>query len=115
MTMVDFDEPTLQKLESIGFRRARVSNAQYPEFSREVDFTTLDFSGWAVFTSANASDELVQAMCAALEARRERIPWDGGEGPLPLDRMCIDSVEAPLPAPLHPAAEAFWRSRGYLA
>jgi len=114
MTMVDFDEPTLQKLESIGFRRARVSNEQYHEFSREVDFTTLDFSGWAVFTSADASDELVQAMCSALEARRDSIPWEG-EGPLALDQMCIDSVEAPLPAPLHPAAEAFWRSRGYLA
>jgi TRAP-type uncharacterized transport system substrate-binding protein len=53
-------------------------------------------------------------MCSALEARRASIPWEG-EGPLALDQMCIDSVEAPLPAPLHPAAKAFWRSRGYLS
>lgn len=113
MHMVSFDEPMLEKLEAIGFRRARVSNEQYPELPRDVDVMTLDFSGWAVFTSAAVADDLVQMICTALEARRDRIPWEG-EGPLPLDRMCIDAVEAPLPAPLHPAAEQFWRSRGYL-
>jgi TRAP-type uncharacterized transport system substrate-binding protein len=114
MHIVSLDEPVLQKLEATGFRRARVSRDQYRQFPREVDVMTLDFSGWAVFTSAAASDDLVTMICAALEARRDRIPWEG-EGPLPLDRMCIDAEEAPLPAPLHPAAEEFWRARGYLS
>lgn len=113
MRIVDLDEPVLQKLELMGFRRARVSNAQYRELPRPLDITTLDFSGWVVFTSAGAPDDLVTAICSALEARRDRIPWEG-EGPLPLERMCIDAEEAPLPAPLHPAAEGFWRARGYL-
>ena len=95
------------------FDAARVSRGQYPQLPREVEVTTLDFSGWAVFTSAAVADELVTMICTALEARRDRIPWEG-EGPLPLDRMCIDTEAAPLPAPLHPAAEQFWRSRGYL-
>lgn len=113
MHIVSFDEPVLQTLEAIGFRRARVSRDQYPEFLKDVDVTTLDFSGWAVFTSAAVSDDLVTMICTALESRRDRIPWEG-EGPLPLDRMCIDAAEAPLSAPLHPAAEQFWRARGYL-
>jgi len=113
MRIVNLDEPTLQHLEAMGFRRARVSRSQYPALSREVDVTTLDFSGWAVFTSADAPDDLVTMICEALETRRDRIPWEG-DGPLPLDRMCIDAEEAPLPAPLHPAAERFWRERGYL-
>jgi TRAP-type uncharacterized transport system substrate-binding protein len=113
MRIVSLDEPVLQKLEAMGFRRARVSRGQYPDLPRDVDVMTLDFSGWAVFTSAAVADELVTTICAALEARRDRIPWEG-EGPLPLDRMCIDAEEAPLPAPLHPAAERFWRAQGYL-
>lgn len=113
MHLVSLDEPVLQKLEEMGFRRARVSNQQYPELPKDVDFMTLDFSGWAVFTNTNTSDELVQMICSALEARRDRIPWEEA-GPLPLNRMCIDAEEAPLPAPLHPAAEQFWRSRGYI-
>ena len=28
---------------------------------------------------------------------------------LPLERMCKDGPDTPLAAPLHPAAEAFWR------
>ncbi len=49
----------------------------------------------------------------ALEARKDRIPWQG-EGPLPLERMCRDTPETPLDIPLHPAAERFWHDRGYL-
>jgi uncharacterized protein len=112
MHIVSLHEPVLQKLEDAGFRRARVSREQYPELP--VDVMTLDFSGWAVFTSAAVSDGLVTMICTALEARRDRIPWEG-EGPLPLERMCIDDEAAPLPAPLHPAAEQFWRARGYIS
>ncbi len=35
-------------------------------------------------------------------------------GPLALDRMCRNTPETPLDIPLHPAAERFWRDRGYL-
>ncbi len=40
----------------------------------------------------------------------DRIPWEG----LPLERMCRHTLEGPLDIPLHPAAESFWRERGYL-
>jgi TRAP-type uncharacterized transport system substrate-binding protein len=33
---------------------------------------------------------------------------------MPVERMVKDSPEGPLDIPLHPAAERFWKERGYL-
>jgi len=112
MRLLPLDETALRHLEGLGFRRDAITRAEYP--SLPADVPALDFSGFAVFTRANAPDELIRAFCAALEAGKARIPWEG-EGPLPLDRMCRDTPEGPLDVPLHPAAERFWRERGYLA
>lgn len=103
--------PLLTRLEAMGFRRGIIPKVDYPKLSADV--VSLDFSGWAVFTRADAPDDFVTAFCRAIEARKERIPWQG-EGPLPLDRMCRNSADAPLAVPLHPAAERFWRDCGYL-
>jgi hypothetical protein len=70
------------------------------------DVPTLDFSGFAVYTHENVPDSVVTSICSALEARKEKIPWQE-EGPFPLDRMCRDTPEGPLNIPLHPAAERF--------
>ena len=56
----------------------------------------------------------MRAFCEALDARRDTIPSDEGTPPLPVHLMCKDTREGPLDIPLHPAAEAFWRERGYL-
>lgn len=104
--------PLLARLEEIGFRRGVIPKADYPKLPADV--VSLDFSGWAVFTHADVPDDFIMAFCRALEARKERIPWQG-EGPLPLDRMCRNTPDTPLDIPLHPAAERFWRDRGYLA
>jgi hypothetical protein len=48
-----------------------------------------------------------------LEERKALVPWQGN-GPLPLEKMCRDTLEGPLGIRLHPAAERFWRARGYL-
>jgi TRAP-type uncharacterized transport system substrate-binding protein len=114
MRFMSLEEPLLQRLEGMGFRRARISRDTYPELPDTVDIATLDFSGWPVFTRADVPDELVRLICAALETRKDRIPWQG-EGPLPLERMCRDGADTPLTVPLHPAAEQFWREQGYLA
>ena len=114
MRFMNFDEPLLQRLEAMGFRRARVNPQLYPEVAAVVKVETLDFSGWPVFVRADVPDEIVHHICAALEERKDRIPWQG-EGPLPLDQMCIDAIDAPLTVPLHPAAEEFWRNRGYIS
>jgi TRAP-type uncharacterized transport system substrate-binding protein len=111
MRILPFDEPLLEQLEGLGFRRAVISKGRYIKLKQDVP--TLDFSGFPVYTRVDAPDSIVTSICSALEARKEKIPWQE-EGPLPLDRMCRDTPEGPLDIPLHPAAERFWRERGYL-
>lgn len=111
ITALKMAEDTAQKLEAMGYRRNTLSRADYPTLPD--DILTLDFSGWPVFVREDADDDFVRRICAGLEARKSVIPWEG-EGPLPLDQMCIDSAAAPLGAPLHPAAEKFWAEQGYL-
>jgi NMT1-like family len=110
MRILPFDESLLEQLEELGFRRAVISKARY---KLKEDVPTLDFSGFPVYTHENVPDTIVTSICSALEARKEKIPWQE-EGPLPLDRMCRDTPEGPLNIPLHPAAEHFWCERGYL-
>jgi hypothetical protein len=112
MRILPFDEPLLERLEALGFRRAVIPKASYTALKEDVP--TLDFSGFPVYTHVNVPDTIVTSICSALEARKEKIPWQE-EGPLPLNRMCRDTPEGPLNIPLHPAAERFWRDRGYLS
>jgi hypothetical protein len=104
-------ESTVTKLEGMGYRRAVLSRALYPKLSADV--LSLDFSGWTVFVHAEADDELVASICAGLEARKMRIPWEE-PGDLPVERMAREAPDTPQCVPLHPAAERYWRSRGYL-
>ena len=111
MQILSLDEPLVQKLEATGFRRSVITKNDYPKL--EQDVLTLDFSGWPIYTHAEVPDSVITAFCAALEKRRDHILWQE-EGPLPIERMVKDTPEAPLGIPLHPAAERFWRERGYL-
>ncbi len=112
MRFLEVDDEAVGKLRRVGLRRGVIERADYPRLPSDVP--TVDFSGFPVYTHAQVPDEQVTAICKALEARRATIPWEGGDGPLPLDRMCSDTREGPLDVPLHPAAEAFWRKQGYL-
>jgi TRAP-type uncharacterized transport system substrate-binding protein len=55
----------------------------------------------------------VTQICAGLDARKARIAWEE-PGDLPVERMAREALDTPQCVPLHPAAERFWRSRGYL-
>jgi len=112
MRVLPLEEPILTKLESLGLRRALLPKARYPKLPDDVP--TLDFSGFAVYTHANVPDAVITLVCAALEARKDKIGWQE-PGPLPLNWMCRDTSEGPFTIPLHPAAERFWRERGYLS
>ena len=112
MRVLPLEESLLERLEQTGFRRGVILKARFPKLQHDV--ATLDFSGFPVFTHADVSDSIINSVCAALEARKNTILWEG-EGSLPLERMCRDAPEGPLDIPLHPAAEKFWRERGYLS
>lgn len=111
LRVLKLEDETLGRLEALGYRRDVLARSRYP--SLPDDIPTLDFSGWPVFVRQDAADDLVRRFCAGLEARRDVIRWEG-PGPLPLERMCGNSPEAPLGIPLHPAAERYWKDRGYL-
>jgi TRAP-type uncharacterized transport system substrate-binding protein len=111
MRFLAVEEPQLKSLEEDGIMRAAITNEEYPGLGETV--WTVDFSGWPVFCLESAPDDMIYNFCAGLDARRDRIPWYG-EGPMPLDKLCKDSREGALYIPLHPAAERYWRERGYL-
>ena len=111
MRFLEPEDEALAKLEPLGLRRGVVLKSDFPNLT--ADFQAVDFSGFPVYTNEALPDEQVRALCAALEARRDRIPWEG-VGPLPLERMTFDTREGPLDVPLHLAAEAYWREHGYL-
>ena len=111
VTILPLSEVTVKTLEARGLRRALIEKRRHPQLAG--DILTLDFSGFPIFVHADAPDDLVTQFCAALEARKHNIPWEG-DGPLPTARMCRDGPGNPLDVPLHPAAERFWRSCGYL-
>ena len=109
--VLPIEEDMMRKFEAMGFRRSILKKDSFPNLAG--DTMSLDFSGWAVFTRADAPDDFITAFCRALEARKDRIAWQG-EGPLPLESMCRNTPDTPLVIPLHPAAERFWRDCGYL-
>jgi TRAP-type uncharacterized transport system substrate-binding protein len=111
MHFLPIDEPELTALEADGLKRASITDDEYPGLGETV--WTVDFSGWPVFCLDTAPEEMIYNFCAALEARKDRIPWYG-TGPMPLEKLCRDSKDGPLYLPLHPGAERFWRERGYL-
>jgi TRAP-type uncharacterized transport system substrate-binding protein len=111
ITILPLAEATVARLEQDGYRRAILAKATFPTLPRDV--LTLDFSGWTVFVHADADDDLVTRICAGLEARKSRIPWEE-PGALPVERMAREAPDTPQMVPLHPAAERYWRSRGYI-
>jgi TRAP-type uncharacterized transport system substrate-binding protein len=111
ITLLPLAEATVLKLEAMGYRRAILPQSAYPKLPRDV--LSLDFSGWTVFVHAQADDALVTQICASLDARKARIPWEE-PGALPVERMAREAPDTPQCVPLHPAAERLWKSRGYL-
>ena len=112
MRILPIDGPVLRTLEGLGFRGGTLAKALY--YGLDEDVQTLDFSGFMVYTHADVPDDLVRSVCAAIEARKDRIHPDKGDPPLRLDLMCRDTPEGPIGIPLHPAAERFWGEQGYL-
>jgi hypothetical protein len=111
ITILQLAEPTVATLEAMGYRRAILPRSTYQKLPRDV--LSLDFSGWTVFVHTEAEDDLVTRICAGLDARKARIPWEE-PGDLPVERMAREAPDTPQIVPLHPAAERYWRNRGYI-
>ena len=83
MRVLPLDEAMLTKIGNARSAPRGDSQARYPKLGEDVP--TLDFSGFAVYTHADVPDASDQSICAALEARKDRIGWQE-PGPLPLER-----------------------------
>lgn len=111
MDFLSLDNAMLSRLEAVGLRRGLIQQKHFPKLTEDVP--TLDFSGWPIYTHRDTPDGMVEDFCRALEESKDRIPW-AQEAPLPLAQMVRDTPDGHLEVPLHPAAERFWRQRGYL-
>ena len=111
MVVLTMAEETVQKLEARGYRRGVLRTSVFPKL--EQDVLSVDFSGWPIICHPELDDAKVRRICAALEVNAHLIEWQG-DGPLPVPRMCREADDTPQLVPYHPAAERFWRERGYL-
>ncbi|MBM2810910.1 MAG: hypothetical protein HW416_1669 [Chloroflexi bacterium] len=111
MRLLPLDEPVLKHMDDIGFLRSTIVRSHFP--SLPADVPALDFSGWPVYTHADAPEDLIYEFCRSLDARKSQVVWQEPRD-LPLAEMCRDTPAAPLKIPLHPAAERYWREAGYL-
>lgn len=104
-------DETLETLIAMGYRRGTIARSRHECLDR--DISTVDFSGFSIFTRSDVPYTVVYAFCEAMRSRANAIPWQGGDA-LPLARMCTDDVDAPISVPFHPAAAAFWEQCGFL-
>lgn len=112
MRFLPLEEPVLQEMERLGFRRSTMFRERFPDLPADVP--ALDYSGWPIYTHAGVPENLVYTFCQSLDARKATIAWQE-QRPLPLDQMCRDTPDGPLDVPLHPGAERYWREAGYLS
>ncbi|CAN5793129.1 hypothetical protein BH10ACT9_BH10ACT9_42290 [soil metagenome] len=104
-------DSAVETLTALGYRTGTLRRDRYRTL--DADVPTIDFSGFLVFTRADADFSMVSKFCEALISARELTGWQGGPT-LPLEQMCTDTIDAPLPIPFHPAAEGTWRGHGLL-
>jgi TRAP-type uncharacterized transport system substrate-binding protein len=111
MTFLPVQAEPMKRLERLGLRSGLIGRTNFPKLSRDV--SSIDFSGWPIYTREDTPDRLVTDFCRALEASKDRIPW-AQDAPLPLAQMVRDTPEGHLEVPLHPAAERFWHECAYI-
>lgn len=111
LRFLSLPEEAVSRLTALGYRTGTLRRDRY--LTLDADVPTVDFSGFLIFTRADADPETVRKFCEAMISARDLAGWQGGPS-LPLDQMCIDTVDAPVPIPFHPAAQQTWRRHGLI-
>jgi TRAP-type uncharacterized transport system substrate-binding protein len=100
MQPISLEEHVLQQLQSLGWRRATIPDS---------DVTSIDFSGWALYTRDAVPEEAIYQVCDALCARSGEVPWETGAY-TDFGQLGRDGTATPMDVPLHPGA-ARWFER----
>jgi TRAP-type uncharacterized transport system substrate-binding protein len=111
MRLIQLDDGALKHLEGMGLHAAPMPRSYFPNLP--ADMRAPDFSGWPLFTREDAPDDLIYALCKAIDTRKSAVLWNQ-PAPLPVAEMCRDTAAGPLRIPLHHAAERYWGDAGYL-
>jgi TRAP-type uncharacterized transport system substrate-binding protein len=111
MIFLSYSEQVLRKLENYGFQRARLDHGRTGGIN--VPTTVVDFSGWPIVVHEKFPDDLAYHVVGVLDRIREEIPYDAPQIPS-MEALCTSTEAGPLDFPLHPAAERYYREKGYL-
>jgi TRAP-type uncharacterized transport system substrate-binding protein len=110
---IAFEEPVLQALEALGWRRASIPPGgplgRFPHLTEEC--VGIDYGGWPLYTRADLPEDDVYLLCDALQARADTIPWEPGEY-TGIPQLYEQTPETPRDVPLHPGAERWCRDHG---
>ncbi|MCP2338961.1 TAXI family TRAP transporter solute-binding subunit [Actinomadura rupiterrae] len=113
LAFLPLDDDVLRRATAMGMPAGVIEKGRLRGV--EQDVPTIDFSGWVLYTAADAPDELVRLAVRALDEQKDTISgrFTGPTRPLtsPVD---MREVCRNLPVPLHPGAEAYYRDNGYL-
>jgi TRAP-type uncharacterized transport system substrate-binding protein len=110
---IAFEEPVLQQLEALGWRRAPIAAGgpfgRFPHLTEAC--VGIDYGGWPLYTRADLPEDDVYLLCDALQARADTIPWEPGEY-TGIPQLYQETEATPRDVPLHPGAERWCRDHG---
>jgi TRAP-type uncharacterized transport system substrate-binding protein len=98
---IAFEEPILQELEKLGWRRTTIPTGR--GFTNTEELPGIDFSGWTIYTRASLPEDDVYLICDALQARADVIPWERGAY-TGVPQLFQETEATPRGVPLHPGA-----------
>ncbi|HEY3118778.1 MAG TPA: TAXI family TRAP transporter solute-binding subunit [Chloroflexota bacterium] len=110
MRLLSVDGEARKRLDSIGWPVLTLPQSRLPRLPEPI--TVASLSGYPLVTHDSLSEDTAYRMCLALERTLEELPWQGAR--IDMRRLCSNTDEAPLTAPLHPGAERFYSERGLL-
>jgi len=113
MQPVDPEPTVFEALLALGWRKVTIPDGAFRGLPGGHAY--IDFSGWPLYTRASLSDDMAYRICAAVNARRDEIPWEGSKPWTPameIAHLGMDTLTTPRDVPLHPGAERWYREQG---
>jgi hypothetical protein len=111
MQPITLADETFATLGEIGWRKVVIPAGRFKGLTQ--DYACIDYSGWPLYTRESLDDDIAYKVCAAFQARMDRIPWDPGSY-TGIDQIGRDTESTPLDVPLHTGAERWYRENGYI-